>query len=124
MGILSREQLLKKEDLKIGKVDLGGKEFVYVRQMTGHERDSFEQSMLRKVVAKNGLTTYEQSLNDFRSKLAVQTVCNEKGENIFSPEDYKTLSHNISAFRLEKIIVVAQELNKISQKDKEEIVKN
>jgi len=121
--VLGRTGLLKKEELQKQLVDLGKGESVYVRQMTGRERDQFEQSMLKKVNNK-GVTEYEASMKDFRAKLAVNTCCDAKGKNIFEPTDYDQLSQNMSAARLERIVNVAQELNKISEKDKEDIVKN
>ena len=124
-NLLSRESLLKKEDLIIKKVDLGKDEFVYVRQMTGHERDTFEQSLIKKIKDNKGIVTaFEQSTEDFRAKLAVCTVCDEKGVLLLKSTDYELLSQRMSAARLEKIINVAQKLNAISEEDKEELVKN
>lgn len=124
MNVLDREGLLKKEELKIEKVPLGNSEFIYVRQMTGRERDRFEQSLLMEVKDKKGGITYERSLEDFRAKLAVNTICDEKGVNILQPDDYPVLSQNMSAARLEKIVNAAQALNSISEEDKENLVKN
>lgn len=123
MKVLDRESLLKKEELKVVKVDLGNKEIVYVRQMTGRERDQFEQLFLRKV-KKAGKIDYEQTLDDFRAKLAVNTLCDEKGVKILNPADYSTLSENMGAIRLMKIADAAGKLNGISEEDKEELVKN
>ena len=124
MGLLERNELLKKEDLEIVKVPLGGEDFVFVRQMTGRERDRFEQSLVREVKDTRGRIDYERAMGDFRAKLAVNVVCDENGKNIFQPEDVATLSKNISAVRLELIVNVAQRLNAISEEDKEELVKN
>jgi tartrate dehydratase alpha subunit/fumarate hydratase class I-like protein len=124
MAFLTRETLLQKEKLEIVKVALGGDDFVYVRQMTGHERDMWEQSMLKREKDDKGRVSFEQILDNFRAKLAVLTVCDDKGELLFKPEDANTLSRNISAKRLEKIVNVAQELNSISETDKENIIKN
>jgi len=124
-NVLSRESLLKKEDLIIKKVDLGKDEFVFVRQMTGHERDTFEQSLIKKIKDNKGIVTaFEQSTEDFRAKLAVCTVCDEKGVLLLKSTDYELLSQRMSAARLEKIVNVAQKLNAISEEDKEELVKN
>lgn len=122
--LLNRDALLKKEELKKEKVDLGGGKFVYVRQMTGRERDRFEQSLLKEVKGPKGKVSYEKSLEDFRAKLAVNTVCDEKGNNLLEPDDTETLSTHMSAAKLEKIVDAAQELNKITEEDKEAIVKN
>jgi hypothetical protein len=125
MGILNKQKLLAKETLKIEKVDLGDGEFVCVRQMTGRERDRFEQSLIRETKNMQGkVEGYERSLDDFRAKLAVCTLCDEEGAALLEVKDYPTLSQNMSAYRLEKIVNVAQRLNKISEEDKEQLVKN
>jgi len=123
-NLLNRSQLLEKEELQIEKIEFENGDFVYVRQMTGHERDLFEQSLLRKIKDAKGNITYEQATDDFRAKLAVVTVCNEKGETVFLPSDYALLSKNMSAKRLEMIINIAQKLNAITEEDKENILKN
>jgi hypothetical protein len=122
MGQLDRNALLAKEKLEVVKVDLGKGDFIFVRQMTGRERDRFEQSLIKENKSVEG--GYEKSLEDFRAKLAVCTVCNEAGVLTFSAGDFATLSQNMSAARLEKIINVAQKINKISEEDKENLVKN
>ena len=125
MALLDRKALLKKDDLKIEKVDLGRGEFVYVKQMSAREKDQFEMSLMKPIYDSNGnLLRMEQTLEDFRAKLAVNTICDEKGNLILQPEDYALLSENISAAKLEKIVAVAQRLNRITEKDKEELVKN
>lgn len=120
----TREQLLRKEKLETRRVDLGEEGHVFVRQMTGRERDRFEQSLMCSEQMPDGTTKLVQRLEDFRAKLAVNTVCDEQGNNLFEPEDYEMLSRNMSAARLELIINAAQEMNRISQKDRENLVKN
>lgn len=124
-NLLNREALLAKEKLEIVKVEFENGDFVYVRQMTGKERDTFEQSMLRKNRDKKGnVISVETVLDDFRAKLAVLTICDEEGNRILQPGDYPTLAANMSAKTLETIINKAQELNAISEEDKEALVKN
>ena len=122
--LLDRKKLLEKEVLQTVKVDLGNDEFVYVRQMTGRERDNFEQSLMKRIQHPDGKITYEQALTDFRAKLAVCTLSDEKGNALLQPGDYPALSQAMSAARLEKIINEAQKLNKITEEDKEGLVKN
>ena len=123
MNLLNREALLKKEVLKIEKVSFEDDSFVCVRQMTGRERDLFEKSLMVQV-RKGNKIDYETRLDDFRAKLAVCTLCDEEGVLLLKPNDVPTLSQNMSASRLEKIITAAQALNKITEEDKEDIVKN
>ena len=121
--ILNREKLLTKEVLEVRKVDLGKGEFVYVKQMTGHERDNFERSLLKEVKKGNELD-YVRSLEDFRAKLAVNTLCDKEGILLLKPMDYPILSQSMSAARLEKIVNISQEMNAIKEEDKEKLVKN
>lgn len=121
MKVMTREDLLKKEKLTVEEVDLGKNEGVFVRQMTGRERDKFEQSL---VSFKENSETVTRTLDDFRAKLAVVTVCDEQGVLLFKPTDYSILSQHMSAKRLEMIVNAAQRLNKISDEDKEALVKN
>jgi hypothetical protein len=124
MALLNRQQLLKKETLQIERVDLNETDFVFVRQMTGRERDRFEQSLFKESKDKKGNITYVRSLEDFRAKLVVNTVCDEQGNNLLEPTDVETLSSHMSAATLEKIITKSQELNKITESDKDAMVKN
>ena len=96
-NLLNREALLKRDELKIEKVTFENGDFVFVRQMTGRERDNFEQSIVKESRDAKGNVTYERSLSDFRAKLAVCTVCKENGDSIFLPGDYGALSKNISS---------------------------
>ena len=120
MKILNRETLLEKEELDVVEVDLGKGEGIYVRQMTGYERDIWERSIIN-VDAKGQV---ERKMEDFRAKLVVCTACDEKGKLMFKQADTKVLSRMMSASRLEKIVEVAQKINKITEEDKEELVKN
>ena len=123
MGLLTRTALLTKESLKIEKVMLNEEDYVFVRQMTGFERDQWEQTIGSfQTVGKK--TQYVSTLENFRSKLAVNTVCDENGNLLLTPQDVDAFSKSISAEKLERIIEVAQKINRISQEDKEEMTKN
>lgn len=128
--VLTREMLLEQRDeLKIERVELS-RGYVYVREMTGKEKDIWERSMMRRVTipgqAGNQMqaTQYETTLEDYKGKLAVVTVCDESGNLLFDMRDVKKLSAQLSASNLEKIVEKAQEINAISQKDKDEILGN
>jgi len=122
--LLTRENLLRKEKLKTVEIDLGDNQIVYVRQMTGHEREQFENLLVKKIRKGGKVVDYQQSMEDFRAKLVVNCLCDDKGVNILQPGDYATLSQNMSAKRLTKIADAAGKLNGITEEDKEELVKN
>ena len=125
MGMLTREKGLEKEELKIEKVDLGDGDFTFVCQMCGREKDRWEQSLMKpKISTKGKIVDYVQDLEDYRAKLAVNTVCDEKGVKIFELSDTPTLSQNMGARKLELIVNAAQKLNKISDEDRDEMIKN
>ena len=121
---LDKAHLQKKEELKIVEVDLGNNVFVCVREMSGHERGSFENLLYTISSNRKGEITTEKHLEDFRAKLAVCTVCDEKGKLLLTVRDYAQLSRNMSAFRLEKIADAASKLNAITEADKEGLTKN
>lgn len=124
MKVLNREELLSKQKLEIRRVDLGTEGSVFVRQMSGRERDSFEQSIIRTSTGPDGELVMERNLEDFRAKLAVRTICDEEGNLLLREQDAATLSMNMPASQLELIVNAAQELNGITKKDRENLVKN
>ena len=114
--ILDKNAILKADDLKKELVNVpewGGD--VYVRGMTGADRDKFEAS----IVQTRGK---DQTLNmvNIRAKLASMTICDEKGNRIFSEADVKELSGK-SAHALQRIFVVAQKLSGIGDEDVKEL---
>lgn len=116
--ILTRETILKADDLKKELVNVpewGGD--VYVRGMTGADRDKFEAS----IVQTRGK---DQTLNmtNIRAKLASMTICDKQGNRIFTEADVKDLS-NKSAHALQRIFVVAQKLSGIGDDDVKELAK-
>ena len=123
--LLDRNSLLKKEEVQIEKVDLGNGEYVFVRQMSGREKDTFEQSLLKEIKDKDGnVTGYDRTMIDYRAKVAVITLCDENGVALLKPDDYEMLSVNMSGRRLCKIADAAQKLNAIDEESKEKLVKN
>ncbi len=123
--LLNREALLKKDELKIEKVELS-KGCVYVREMTGREVDLWRKSLMKEVKTgdRRNPVEYQTSLEDFSAKLAVMTVCDENGNLLFKPQDVVTLNGNMSASNLDKIVTVAQKLNGISEEEKDVLLKN
>ena len=130
-SILTREMLLQPAtNLTIKEVVIS-KGIVYVREMTGFEKDTFEQSLTRQVEVPNipgqkGVmnTKYEMAADNFRAKLAVVTLCDPNGTLLFHPREYVQLSKALKASDLEKIAEEAQKLNAISDEDKEALLKN
>ena len=116
--MLDRNSILQMDDLpkeQLSVPEWGGD--VWVRTLTGTERDSFEQSKVQK---KN-----KPNLNNVRARFAVLTICDEKGERLFTDNDAEALGKK-SAAALDRVFEVAQRLNGFSDDDQRELssVKN
>lgn len=123
--LLKKEDLLTKANLKTEKVELTNGH-VFVREMTGKEKEQWELSMVKQKPSgeKGKPVEYETTLENFKAKLAVVTTCDDQGNLLFTDKDVDNLNKYIRASDLEKIVNVAQKLNAITQQDKDEIVKN
>jgi hypothetical protein len=109
--ILTKDDLTR-EELYIS--EWGGS--VYVRVMTGGERDTLESRQL----ATEGQAQSER-LKNLRSLLAALTVCDESGAAIFMIDDMAALS-NKSSTALDKIFEVSMRLNRLRAEEVEELV--
>ena len=116
--MLDRNSILQMDDLpkeQLSVPEWGGD--LWVRTLTGTERDAFEQSMVQK---KN-----KPNLNNVRARFAVLTICDELGERLFTDNDAEALGKK-SASALDRVFEVAQRLNGFSDSDQRELssVKN
>ncbi len=116
MPVLNREAILAVDDIQIELTEVpewfGA---VYVKGMTGAERDRFEAS----VISVNGKSD-KLNMQDIRAKLCAETICDESGKKQFSLSDVKALSKK-SAAGLQRVFVVAQRLSGITDDDVEEL---
>ena len=76
--MLNRDDILKATDIKIEPVEAWGGT-VYVKGMTGKERDQFEASVI-KMKGKS----QDINLANVRAKLCVMTICDDKGVRLFT----------------------------------------
>lgn len=134
-GLIGRDRLLAKEKLEIEKLDLGNGDFVYVTEMTAAEQGKLQETFLSMKIDSKDLTQEKlkeniqesiqtTNLELYKAALVVLTICDEKGEKLLKWEDRKELNENMGAKTMDKIVKVAQKLNKISEEDKEELIKN
>ena len=113
---LTKQQILAANDLKHELVNVpewGGE--VWVRGMTGAERDKFEASVVQ-------IRGKDQTMNmsNFRAKLAGLTICDADGKRLFSDADIKELSDK-SASALQRVFSVASRLSGIGVDDVKEL---
>lgn len=134
---LTKEMLLETRDsLAIEKVELLNNKgdvrgHVFVREMTAKEKSTFETSLTKRIPSfgqgKNKKSEeIVSNIEDIRVKLAICTLCDEKGERLFEmvPQIIKKLGEQISASNMERIADVANRLNKMTQDEQEELTKN
>lgn len=115
--MLNREDILGMNDIKIEIVSVpewGGD--VYVRNLSGHERDEFEASIVERRGKKQTLNA-----SDLRAKLAAYSICDENGKRLFSESDVRVLTTK-SASSLQRVFEVAQRLSGIGDDAVSELV--
>jgi len=88
MKAFSRDEILKISDIKIQPVKAWGG-IVYVRGMTGQERDKFEAGVVKMHGDKQ-----EINLTNVRAKLCALTICDEEGKRLFKDDEYTLLAEN------------------------------
>lgn len=118
-GCLSRDAIFASDDLPVERVDVpewGG--YVYIRTLTAAERDQWEQEMVDMKTGK-----LRDKLKTFRANLCVRTVCDAIGNRLFSDNDISALSGK-SAKVLDRLFEKAQQINRLSDADVEELVGN
>lgn len=120
MAFLTRDQILNANDLDRELVHVpewGGK--LYVRAMTGAERDKFEAS----VISTNKRGQTESNFANLRARLVALCAVDEDGEALFRPTDIAALGRK-SARALQRVYDAAQRLNGMSSDDMEELAGN
>lgn len=107
MNILSKEAILAVDDLPRETVHVsewGGD--VYVRTMSGTDRDAFEASLIGREGSKEG------RMENVRARLVALTLCDESGLRLFEDGEIAALGRK-SARALDRVFAVAQRLNGI-----------
>ncbi|MEW5248916.1 hypothetical protein [Microbulbifer discodermiae] len=116
--LLNREQILGAKDLRYEDVEVpewGGS--VRVCTLSGSGRDQFEAYCV--AAGRNGAG----GLDNVRATVVSLVVVDEKGERLFSKRDVEALGRK-SASALDRVFEVAQRLNRLSDKDIEELEEN
>ncbi len=119
---LTKDQILKADDLKKEEVDVsewwGGS--VYVSEMSADARDEFEQYMAEQYRASKDK---DSRFPHIRAQLAAWTVTDENGNRLFSFEDALSLGRK-NAKPLDKIFEVSNRLNKVFGAERDDAEKN
>jgi hypothetical protein len=113
---LNKAAILEVKDISIEKVEVpewGG--YVYVKGLTGSERDQFEASL---VTGRGKESTVNMA--NIRAKLISLTICDEAGVRLFAEADAPAIGKK-SAAALQRIFEVAQRLSRIGNDDIKEL---
>ena len=115
-GVL-RRAILESDDLEIRKIETPewGVDCVWVRTLTGAERDAFEESSL----IQQG-KSYKTNLKNLRARLIVRVCVDEAGHRVFADGDADAVGRK-NAKTLDRIFDVAQEMNGLRAEDVEEL---
>jgi hypothetical protein len=116
--ILNRDAILSSQDLPkelVSVPEWGGE--VYVRALTGAERDQFEASMIEQRGKKQSL-----NMANIRAKLAAMTICDEQGKRLFTDADVHALAGK-SASALNRVFEAARRLSGLAEDDVDELAK-
>ena len=108
---LTRDDILGAQDLEIIKISVpewGGD--VYVKGMTGTERDAFEVHW-----AERG-----DSVSNIRAEIVSQSLCDSDGNRLFTSEDVGALGKK-AAVALQQVFEIAKKLSGIFDEDIEEL---
>lgn len=115
MAMLTKDMILNAEDLPQELVEVpewGGA--VFVRSLTGTERDCFELRMQRD---------REATMQNARARLCALCMVDEKGTRLFEESEVESLGKK-AALALDRVFTVALRLNGLSRKEVEELAKN
>lgn len=115
---LTAKEILAASDIEIERVEIPEwKGFIYVKGMTGAERDQYEADM---VTAKGPDEKRVIDMSDLRAKLGSMAICDEDGNRLFTEKDVRALTKK-SAAALQRVFKVAQRLSGLSDEDLEEL---
>jgi hypothetical protein len=116
---LTAEAILGQEDLPKQRVIVPEwKGCVWVRSITGEERDAFEVGM----VEQRGPDRVT-NMRNVRARLVALCACDAEGKRIFTDQQAEALGRK-NARALERLFVVARRLNGILTADVAELVGN
>lgn len=118
--------MFTKDDLRgaknpVSRIDLeinGKRDCLYVRGMTGAERDSWENEQFE--ARKSG---DKKTLRKYRASLYVRMACDEKGALLCTPEDSEWVK-DLPCAVLEPVVEEGQRLSGMTGATVEEISKN
>jgi hypothetical protein len=117
---LTRDEFFAASDRIIESVDVllnGKKVTMFVRSLTGTERDEFESS---NVIRDKKSGSYDVKMTNLRARLVEMAVCNEDGSRFFKQGDASQIGRK-NARTIAVLYDVAARLSGITKEDLEDI---
>ena len=123
--MLNREAILSFQDRQVQKVHIPEwADDVYVRSLSGAERDAFEEgNLIRERNKKSGAMNYDVRLQNAKVRLVILTLCDEQGNRLLEDSDEGVLAGK-NAAAINRIYSVAASMSGITDEDLEELLKN
>lgn len=118
--MLTKEQILQAQDLEYRDEEVpkwGGS--VRLWQLTVADRDAFEESISKLKPSGQAEIIRE----NFRAKLVARCLGDEDGNRLFSDKEIMQLGKK-SAKVVDRLFVICQQINGMSEEDQERFVKN
>ncbi len=116
--MLTKEQILSIDDKRVAPVEVPEwGDTVYVRTMTGCERDRVEE-LIDKAKARGGM-----SPKNLRGTLCSLCMCDENGVRLFNDAEATALG-NRSCVALDRVFTAALKVNGMSQSAQDELAEN
>lgn len=121
MGCISRDAVLAATDLPRERVDVpewGAGAYVFVRGMTGTEKDSWEKHVLERRAALG----CENVFPGIRASVVVRCAVDDEGNRIFTDADVELVGAK-NGKAIDRIFEKASRLSGITPEDIEELKK-
>lgn len=125
--MLTREQFLSRKPRTIERVELPElKDHVFVRSLSGTERDAWENANLvrnRGTGKRRNEVSFDIRVENSKSHLICISMCDESGNRLLQDDDIVAIGEQPSII-LNRIADVCMRISGISQQDLEDTVKN
>lgn len=123
--VFSKSDFLKMEEPEVKKVWIEGIEaYVYMKQMSATDQDSYEWSIMEFVNDEaTGEERIERNMEAMRAKYLVRVLCDSKGKRLFTNDEYMQLGRKFPKIILE-LHRKALEVNRDDKDSLEEMRKN
>lgn len=122
--VLSLKSRLRRERVELPELaDVLGDEELYVREMTGRERDDFEQSRVKLHFDSRGRGQAESNFANLRARLVAKCLTGADGKRLFDDEEADQVGE-LPGSILDKLYETAQRLSGLSKEAEVELEKN